>query len=55
MKEAVAMIGNKAEIEASGGINEKTIVAVAESGVDFISIGSLSHSYSSKDMSLKAF
>ncbi len=55
MKEAVKLIGNKAETEASGGINEKTIVSVAESGVDYISIGSLSHSYKSKDMSLKAF
>lgn len=55
MKEAVALIGNQAETEASGGITEDTIVAVAESGVDYISIGSLSHSYKSKDMSLKAF
>jgi nicotinate-nucleotide pyrophosphorylase (carboxylating) len=55
MKEAVHLIGPTAETEASGGINEKTIVAVAESGVDYISIGSLSHSYTSKDMSLKAF
>jgi nicotinate-nucleotide pyrophosphorylase (carboxylating) len=55
MKEAVALIKGKAETEASGGINEHTIVAVAESGVDYISIGSLSHSYKSKDMSLKAF
>ncbi|MGN6644991.1 MAG: carboxylating nicotinate-nucleotide diphosphorylase [Cytophaga sp.] len=55
MKEAVLLINHKAETEASGGINENTIVAVAESGVDYISIGSLSHSYKSKDMSLKAF
>jgi len=55
MKEAVDLIKGKAETEASGGINEHTIVAVAESGVDYISIGSLSHSYKSKDMSLKAF
>jgi len=55
MKEAVQLIDKKVETEASGGINENTIVAVAESGVDYISIGSLSHSYKSKDMSLKAF
>lgn len=55
MKEAVTLINNTAETEASGGINEDTIVAVAESGVDFISVGSLSHSYKSKDMSLKAY
>ncbi len=55
MKEAVAVINGQTEVEASGGINEATIVAVAESGVDYISVGSLSHSYKSKDMSLKAF
>jgi nicotinate-nucleotide pyrophosphorylase (carboxylating) len=55
MKEAVDLINHTVETEASGGINERTIIAVAESGVDYISIGSLSHSYKSKDMSLKAF
>lgn len=55
MKEAVALINHTVETEASGGINEYTIAAVAESGVDYISVGSLSHSYKSKDMSLKAF
>jgi len=55
MKEAVDLINHTVETEASGGINEHTIVAVAESGVDYISVGSLSHSYKSKDMSLKAF
>ena len=55
MKEAVTLINHTVETEASGGINERTIVAVAESGVDYISVGSLSHSYKSKDMSLKAF
>lgn len=55
MKEAVALINGKTEVEASGGITEETIAAVAESGVDYISVGSLTHSYKSKDMSLKAF
>ncbi|MBC7451940.1 MAG: carboxylating nicotinate-nucleotide diphosphorylase [Cytophagales bacterium] len=55
MKEAVALIDGRTETEASGGITEETIKAVAESGVDYISIGSLSHSYKSKDMSLKAY
>lgn len=55
MKEAVDIINHTVETEASGGINEHTIAAVAESGVDYISVGSLSHSYKSKDMSLKAF
>ena len=55
MAEAVKIINNKVEVEASGGITEKTIVGVAETGVDFISIGALTHSYTSLDMSLKAF
>ncbi len=53
-KLAVEMIGGRAEVEASGGINLKTIVDYAETGVDFISIGALTHSYTSLDMSLKA-
>ena len=55
MKEAVALIGGRFETEASGNINEKTIVAAAESGVDYISVGALTHSVKSLDMSLKAF
>ncbi|MCP4520269.1 MAG: carboxylating nicotinate-nucleotide diphosphorylase [Cytophagales bacterium] len=55
MTEAVQLINGKVEVEASGGITEKTIRAVAETGVDFISVGALTHSIMSKDMSLKAF
>jgi nicotinate-nucleotide pyrophosphorylase (carboxylating) len=54
MKEAVQMIGDSAKTEASGGINEATIRAVAESGVDYISLGALTHSVKSMDLSLKA-
>jgi nicotinate-nucleotide pyrophosphorylase (carboxylating) len=54
VKKAVARIGNKAETEASGGITEKTIVTYAETGVQFISVGALTHSVKSLDMSLKA-
>ena len=54
MKEAVKLIGGQAETEASGNINETTIVAAAESGVDYISVGALTHSIKSLDMSLKA-
>jgi nicotinate-nucleotide pyrophosphorylase (carboxylating) len=54
MKEAVQLIGDKAKTEASGGINESTIRAVAESGVDYISLGALTHSVNSMDLSLKA-
>lgn len=42
------------ETEASGGINEDTIRAYAETGVDYISSGALTHSYQSLDLSLKA-
>jgi nicotinate-nucleotide pyrophosphorylase (carboxylating) len=55
MQEAVAMIGGRYETEASGGITEKTIRNVAECGVDFISVGALTHSIKSLDLSLKAF
>ena len=42
------------ETEASGGINEKSIRAYAETGIDYISSGALTHSYQSLDLSLKA-
>lgn len=51
---AVNLINSKYEIEASGGITKKTIRAYAECGVDFISVGALTHSASSLDLSLKA-
>jgi nicotinate-nucleotide pyrophosphorylase (carboxylating) len=55
MREAVAIIGDKCETEASGGITEQTIRAVAECGVDYISVGALTHSIKSMDLSLKAY
>ncbi|MEM6361628.1 MAG: carboxylating nicotinate-nucleotide diphosphorylase [Bacteroidota bacterium] len=54
MKEAVRIIGDLCETEASGGITEETIQSVAECGVDFISVGALTHSIKSLDISLKA-
>jgi len=54
IKEAVAMIGGKFLTEASGGITEDTIKEVAECGVDFISVGALTHHVKSMDISLKA-
>lgn len=54
MTKAVSIIGDSAETEASGGITEETIVKVAETGVNFISVGALTHSVKSLDMSLKA-
>jgi nicotinate-nucleotide pyrophosphorylase (carboxylating) len=55
MREAVRLIDGRCKTEASGGITEKTIRQVAESGVDFISVGALTHSVKSLDLSLKAF
>ena len=55
MRQAVNLIGGRYETEASGGITEDNIAAVAASGVDYISVGALTHSVKSLDMSLKAF
>ena len=54
LKEAVELINGKFETEASGGINEKNIREYAETGVDFISVGALTHQIKSLDLSLKA-
>ncbi len=55
MREAVQLIGGKYATEASGGITEQTLAAVAECEVDYISMGALTHSVKSLDISLKAF
>lgn len=55
MKEAVGLIGGRYSTEASGGITEETLAQVAECGVDYISMGALTHSVKSLDISLKAF
>ncbi len=52
MRTAVALIDHKAIVEASGGINEKNIRAIAETGVDIISVGRLTHSVPAIDFSL---
>jgi len=54
MKEAIKRIGGRFETEASGGITEENVRAYAETGVDYISIGALTHRIKSLDMSLKA-
>lgn len=54
MRTAVKMIGGRFSTEASGGITEENLVEVAECGVDFISMGALTHSVKSMDISLKA-
>jgi len=53
-KKAVELIAGKYETEASGGITDETLRAYAETGVDFISIGALTHHIKSLDLSLKA-
>jgi len=55
MKRAVWLINGRYQTEASGGITEDSIRSIAECGVDFISVGALTHSVKSLDLSLKAF
>lgn len=54
IKEVLPRIPEGIETEASGGITEDTIRAYAETGIDFISVGALTHSVHGMDMSLKA-
>jgi nicotinate-nucleotide pyrophosphorylase (carboxylating) len=54
IKEALNQIPDGYETEASGGINEKNIEEYAKTGVQFISVGALTHSVKSLDLSLKA-
>jgi nicotinate-nucleotide pyrophosphorylase (carboxylating) len=54
IKNALTKIDKRFETEASGGITKTTLVDYAETGVDFISVGALTHSSKSLDMSLKA-
>jgi nicotinate-nucleotide pyrophosphorylase (carboxylating) len=53
MARAVELIAGRAEVEGSGGINLNNVRSVAETGVDFISIGALTHSYNAMDISLE--
>lgn len=55
IKAVLPFIPNNYETEASGGITLETIREFAETGVDFISVGALTHSFNSLDISLKAF
>lgn len=54
LREAVKVIDKQFETEASGGVNLSTVKAIAETGVDFISVGELTHSVKSLDLSFKA-
>lgn len=53
-REAVELVKGRVELESSGGITFETIRSYAEAGVDYISVGALTHSVKSLDMSLKA-
>lgn len=54
-KEAVKLVDGRAETESSGGITIENLRAYGETGVDFISVGALTHSVKGLDMSFKAF
>lgn len=53
LEEAIVTVDKRFETEASGGVNLKTIRKIAKTGVDFISVGALTHSAGSLDLSLK--
>jgi nicotinate-nucleotide pyrophosphorylase (carboxylating) len=55
LRQAVKLIDGQIKSEASGGITEENLVEIAACGVDFISMGALTHSVSSLDLSLKAY
>lgn len=53
LRRAVALTGGRAKLEASGGVSLETVRAIAETGVDFISVGALTHSARALDVSLE--
>jgi nicotinate-nucleotide pyrophosphorylase (carboxylating) len=53
MREAVQLVDGKAALEASGGVTLETVREIAETGVDFVSVGALTHSARSLDVSLE--
>jgi len=53
LREAVAIIEDQFQTEASGGVNIHTVRKIAQTGVQYISVGALTHSFQSLDMSLK--
>lgn len=52
LREAVALVGGRVPLEASGGVNLETVRAIAESGVDFISVGRITQSAPAVDIGL---
>ena len=53
LRRAVELTQSRAKLEASGGVNERTVRAIAETGVDFISIGSLTKDIQAIDLSMR--
>jgi nicotinate-nucleotide pyrophosphorylase (carboxylating) len=53
MREAVKLVGGKALLEASGGVNLENVRQIAETGVDFISVGAITHSAPACDISMR--
>ena len=53
MREAVQLVAGQASLEASGGVSLETVREIAETGVDFVSVGALTHSARSLDVSLE--
>ena len=52
LRDVVERAGGRVILEASGNVSEKTIKAIADAGVDYISVGALTHSAPSADFSL---
>jgi nicotinate-nucleotide pyrophosphorylase (carboxylating) len=52
LRAAVKIISGRAKSEASGGVNLKTVRVIAQTGVDFISVGAITHSASAVDIGL---
>ena len=55
LREAVRIAGGRAKTEASGGVNLRTVRAIAETGVDYISVGAMTHSAGAVDIGLDFF
>jgi nicotinate-nucleotide pyrophosphorylase (carboxylating) len=53
LREAVALVAGRAKLEASGGVSLANVRAIAETGVDFVSVGALTHSAPALDLSLE--
>jgi nicotinate-nucleotide pyrophosphorylase (carboxylating) len=53
MRQAVALIAGRAKVEASGNMGSRNVREVAETGVDLISVGALTHSVEALDISLQ--